>query len=208
MFEEVRDCPHLVQYYKCWQEDCASFAPPSLPAFMYILMECCARGSLTVLSLSLLPSLPGLPRAPARRLRALRLAPAPHRPPGGFLGSPSRQALVFLHGRNVVHLDLKPDNLLFDELGRLRVGDFGCAAHVDELSVFSDRRYMALDGLEDRVTPQRDLFSLGLIAYQLMSREELPVSGQRWTELRRENGVGRNSRLFRRSLRSPGIRLV
>lgn len=22
MFEEVRDCPHLVQYYKCWQEDC------------------------------------------------------------------------------------------------------------------------------------------------------------------------------------------
>ena len=82
------------------------------------------------------------------------------------------------------------------DLGRLRIGDFGCAAHFDELSVFSDRRYMALEGLEDRITPNRDLFSLGLIAYQLMSHEDLPVSGERWTALRQENGVFQKSGLF------------
>lgn len=48
LFEEVRDCPHLVQYYKCWQEDGAALALSSPLAIMYILMECCARGNLTV----------------------------------------------------------------------------------------------------------------------------------------------------------------
>ena len=79
MFEEVRDCPHLVQYYKCWQEDCASFAPPSLPAFMYILMECCARGSLTVLSLS--PPLTSRPSS--------RASPPSPSPSSGSCSAPS-----------------------------------------------------------------------------------------------------------------------
>lgn len=89
----------------------------------------------------------------------------------------------------MVHLDIKPDNILFDELGRILVGDMGCATHVNELSVFSDLRYMSLDGLEDQVVPQRDIFSLGLVAYQLMSKEDLPVSGDRWVALREKNGV-------------------
>ena len=89
----------------------------------------------------------------------------------------------------MVHLDIKPDNILFDELGHILLGDLGCATHVNELSVFSDLRYMSLDGLEDQVVPQRDIFSLGLVAYQLMSKEDLPVSGDRWIALRGENGV-------------------
>lgn len=157
-FAEVSECPNLVQYYKCWQED----------AFMYILMECCSRGSLT----SFIRVQKHIPEHFVWVLLRTVL-----------------QTLAFLHSHNVVHLDIKPDNILFDELGHILVGDMGCATHVNELSVFSDLRYMSLDGLEDQVVPQRDIFSLGLVAYQLMSKEDLPVSGDRWVALREENGV-------------------
>ncbi|CBK21285.2 uncharacterized protein [Blastocystis hominis] len=176
-----------------------SFPFFNLLAFMYILMECCARGNLTV-SFSL--SLTHIQSFLARQSSISE-------PFIWVLLHTVLQALTFLHSHRVVHLDLKPDNLLFDDLGRLRIGDFGCAAHFDELSVFSDRRYMALEGLEDRITPNRDLFSLGLIAYQLMSHEDLPVSGERWTALRQENGIpsvaGYSSRLNRmvRNMTAP-----
>ena len=56
---------------------------------------------------------------------------------------------------------------------------------MDEVCSMSDRRYMALEGLEDVVNPKRDLFSLGLVLYECMSKEELPLSGDRWLELRK-----------------------
>ena len=72
--------------------------------------------------------------------------------------------------------------MLFTEIGALRVGDLGCSSHMDEVCSMSDRRYMALEGLEDVVNPKRDLFSLGLVLYECMSKEELPLSGDRWLE--------------------------
>lgn len=78
--------------------------------------------------------------------------------------------------------------MLFTEIGALRVGDLGCSSHMDEVCSMSDRRYMALEGLEDIVNPMRDLFSLGLVIYECMSKEELPLSGDRWLELR-QGGV-------------------
>ena len=75
--------------------------------------------------------------------------------------------------------------MLFTEIGALRVGDLGCSSHMDEVCSMSDRRYMALEGLEDVVNPKRDLFSLGLVLYECMSKEELPLSGDRWLELRK-----------------------
>ena len=70
----------------------------------------------------------------------------------------------------MVHLDLKPENLLFSELGAVRVGDLGCASHV----------------AEGAVTPARDVFSLGLVARECMTHETMPTGGERWLRLRRE----------------------
>lgn len=39
------------------------------------------------------------------------------------------------------------------------------------------------------MTSRTHACSLGLVVYQAMSREELPVSGERWMELR-HGGVG------------------
>ena len=86
----------------------------------------------------------------------------------------------------MVHLDLKPENLLFSALGAVRVGNLGCGSNVAEEFRQPDRRYMALAGLEDAVTPARDVFSLGLVARECMTHETMPTGGERWLRLRRE----------------------
>ena len=55
---------------------------------------------------------------------------------------------------------------------------------MNELCNVSDRRYLALHGLNDEVDAMRDIFSLGLVVYECMSKEELPLSGERWQQLR------------------------
>ena len=95
--------------------------------------------------------------------------------------------MQFLHAHSVVHLDIKPENLLFSELGAVRVGDLGCASHVAEVFSQPDRRYMALSGLEDEVTPSRDVFSLGLVVRECMTHEAMPTNGELWLRLRRDD---------------------
>ena len=42
-----------------------------------------------------------------------------------------QRGLLYLHRKNVLHRDLKPDNLLFDERGNLKIIDFGLAREHD-----------------------------------------------------------------------------
>ena len=37
------------------------------------------------------------------------------------------KGLCYLHGNNVIHHDLKPANVLFDENGKLKLADMGMA---------------------------------------------------------------------------------
>ncbi|CAM0914073.1 unnamed protein product [Alopecurus aequalis] len=44
-------------------------------------------------------------------------------------------ALTFCHAQWVYHRDIKPDNLLVDEHGNLKVADFGLSAHADKEAI-------------------------------------------------------------------------
>jgi len=44
-------------------------------------------------------------------------------------------ALEKLHSNNVIHRDLKPDNILFDEIFHVKLADFGEAKIVEKMNM-------------------------------------------------------------------------
>lgn len=83
-------------------------------------------------------------------------------------------ALEFAHDNGVLHLDMKPDNVLIDRDGRVKVVDFGMA----ELSSLSGHGpawggtlgYMPLEQLEGtRVSERTDEWALAVLAYECLT---------------------------------------
>lgn len=89
-------------------------------------------------------------------------------------------AVGYAHRRGVLHLDLKPANIVLDENERPKVVDFGMARlrHLwREASDETDRvsgtpQYMAPEqarGLSTDISPLSDVFSLGAILYRMIT---------------------------------------
>src|SRR5262249_13343322 len=75
------------------------------------------------------------------------------------------------HQRGIIHRDLKPANVMLDDEGRVRVMDFGLAivGTADNIRAGTPA-YMAPEQLLGReVTARSDIFSLGLILYELFT---------------------------------------
>jgi hypothetical protein len=93
-------------------------------------------------------------------------------------------ALAYSHERGVIHRDIKPENVLIGRDGRVRVVDFGLAKLVQEGDAFLTRTgqvlgtypYLAPEQYEhpSSVDRRADLYSLGVLAYELLTGE-VPV---------------------------------
>lgn len=96
------------------------------------------------------------------------------------------------HAAGIAHRDLKPSNLLVDRAGEVRVCDFGLGVHRDDdsrltqsSSVIGTPLYMSPEALFDgrrHRGPRQDVWSLGVVLYQLLT-DELPFMGGTLTEL-------------------------
>jgi hypothetical protein len=94
------------------------------------------------------------------------------------------RALGAAHQRNIVHRDVKPQNVLIDEEGRAKVTDFGIARSLDEEGLTADGRVL---GTTDYVAPeqalghpctaQSDLYSLGIVLYEMLTGQ-VPFKGE------------------------------
>jgi serine/threonine protein kinase len=114
---------------------------------------------------------------PSRSLESLlreSAGPVDERQALGILAATAK-GLECIHEAGVVHRDLKPSNVLLGEDGGLKICDFGLAALIeaqDSLSLGSVR-YMAPELLRSEPADARaDLYSLGMIGYEMLSGRE------------------------------------
>src|SRR5438874_2628917 len=93
------------------------------------------------------------------------------------------RALGAAHSRHIVHRDVKPQNVLIDEEGSAKVTDFGIARTLDEEGLTADGRVLGTtdyvspeQALRQAVTGQSDLYSLGVVLYEMLTGE-VPFKG-------------------------------
>ncbi|HEY2436534.1 MAG TPA: protein kinase, partial [Solirubrobacteraceae bacterium] len=99
------------------------------------------------------------------------------------------RGLDYAHRNGVVHRDVKPGNLLVSEADVVKLADFGIARATDQSSitqvgsVLGTAAYLAPEQARgEDAGPQADLYSLGVVTYQLLSGR-LPYEANSLSEL-------------------------
>lgn len=110
-----------------------------------------------------------------------------------FIATQIAEALDAAHQRGVLHLGLKPSNIMLDNHGQVRVLDFAVtlAIQVAVMAHGGKARRLPLEAVRylspeqirgEQLTPQTDIFSLGTIIYELFA-SQLPFNGRSIDEL-------------------------
>ena len=99
--------------------------------------------------------------------------------------------LAAAHDRGVLHRDLKPSNVMLDERGVARITDFGLAEFAAAIHGDKAREgtplYMAPEQLAgNEVTARSDLYSLGLVLYEIFTGRQAYPGGRTLGEVTRQ----------------------
>lgn len=89
-------------------------------------------------------------------------------------------ALTIAHRNNVIHRDIKPGNILLDQEGNAYLTDFGIAKNLDTSNTGDEEgimvgspAYMSPEQIRgESITPQTDIYSLGVVMYEILTGEQ------------------------------------
>lgn len=117
-------------------------------------------------------------------------------------------ALSYAHSRGVLHRDIKPDNVMFDFAGQVKVVDFGIAKRVfgsagTASAVIGTPLFMAPEQIaRGRLGSATDLYALGMMLYLLLAGRS-PFEGDPAEPMPGERDASRPDRGLRRPAGVP-----
>lgn len=97
------------------------------------------------------------------------------------IGKDICSALVVCHGKGILHRDIKPENIFFDD-DNYKLGDFGIARILDKCSgsyastAIGTPEYAAPEQGKGKYDTEADIYSLGLVLYELTNQSRLPFA--------------------------------
>lgn len=95
------------------------------------------------------------------------------------------EALIYIHSHDIIHRDIKPENIMFDKPnGFVKMIDFGLATRVQSeiTSITGSPYYIAPEVIKKCYSSQCDIWSLGVVLYQIMTGN-MPFVGNTQTAL-------------------------
>ena len=102
-------------------------------------------------------------------------------------------AISYAHNKSIIHLDIKPANIVLGEFGEVYVCDWGLAVNLESpperLDVRGTPGFMAPEqylGELSHINGQTDVFSLGILLYCLIFKDN-PFKDQKTIELMKNN---------------------
>lgn len=122
-------------------------------------------------------------------------------------------ALEHIHAIGIVHRDVKPDNLILDARGKLKLADFGLSRAINP--DLPDVGYHRVVGTDFYMSPQQwtgdapavtdDIYSVGATIYELLTGKPPFQGGDIFKQLFELIPPTVNERLIEFGVRKPGI---
>jgi serine/threonine protein kinase len=99
---------------------------------------------------------------------------------------PVCKALHYAHLEKRVHCDVKPSNIMVDNKNNVYLADFGIMRHMDTSTMTMEGigtpAYMAPELIRnEKPTPQTDIYSLGIVLYEMLTGGKRPFIGEKAT---------------------------